>query len=170
LTRLNAGIGWHEARVPPIAGIVPRGAFGWVSARIKAATRLPVIATNRVNMPRADEALLASEAADLVSMARPLLADPELPRKALTGRESEINTCIACNQGCLDRVFENHRATCLVNPQAAYETELIVAPATRVKRIAVVGAGPAGLACATALAERGHAVTLFESAHEIGGQ
>ncbi len=169
-TMLNTGIGWHEARVPTIAGMVPRGAFGWVSARIKAATRLPVIATNRFNSPQDADALIASEAADLISMARPLLADPELPRKALEGRESEINTCIACNQGCLDRVFENQRATCLVNPRAAYETELILLPAAPVKRVAVVGAGPAGLACATALGERGHQVTLFERAHEIGGQ
>ncbi|HET9863726.1 MAG TPA: FAD-dependent oxidoreductase, partial [Steroidobacteraceae bacterium] len=167
---LNTGIGWHEARIPTIAGVVPRGAFGWVSARIKAATRLPVIATNRVNMPREADALLASGAADLVSMARPLLADPDLPRKAREGREDEINTCIACNQGCLDRIFENDRATCLVNPRAAYETELVLEPAASRKRIAVVGAGPAGLACATALAERGHAVTLYESAPEIGGQ
>jgi 2,4-dienoyl-CoA reductase (NADPH2) len=167
---LNTGIGWHEARVPTIAGMVPHGAFGWVSARIKAATRLPVIATNRLNAAQHAEALLASGAADLVSMARPLLADPELPRKAAAGREDEINTCIACNQGCLDRVFENQRATCLVNPQAAYETELVLEKASAPKRIAVVGAGPAGLACATALAERGHAVTLFERAHEIGGQ
>jgi len=169
-TMLNTGIGWHEARIPTIAGMVPRGAFGWVSARIKAATRLPVIATNRFNMPQEAEALLASGSADLVSMARPLLADPDLPRKALTGRENEINTCIACNQGCLDRVFENDRATCLVNPRAAFETELVLVPTRQPKRIAVVGAGPAGLACATALAERRHHVTLFESAHEIGGQ
>jgi 2,4-dienoyl-CoA reductase (NADPH2) len=167
---LNTGIGWHEARVPTIAGVVPRGAFGWVSARIKAATRLPVIATNRLNMPAEAEALLASGAADLVSMARPLLADPDLPRKARAGRVDEINTCIACNQGCLDRVFENDRATCLVNPRAAYETELVLERAAQPKRIAVVGAGPAGLACATALAERGHRVTLYESAPEIGGQ
>jgi 2,4-dienoyl-CoA reductase (NADPH2) len=169
-TMLNTGIGWHEARVPTIAGMVPRGAFGWVSARIKRATRLPVIATNRFNSPQDADALIARGAADLVSMARPLLADPDLPRKALEGRESEINTCIACNQGCLDRVFENQRATCLVNPRAAYETELILLPAMPVKRVAVVGAGPAGLACATALGERGHQVTLFERAHEIGGQ
>jgi 2,4-dienoyl-CoA reductase (NADPH2) len=167
---LNTGIGWHEARVPTIAGIVPRGAFGWVSARIKSATRLPVIATNRFNMPDGAEALLASGDADLVSMARPLLADPDLPRKAVEGREREINTCIACNQGCLDRVFEGKRATCLVNPLAAYETELRIESASKPKRIAVVGAGPAGLACATTLAERGHRVTLFERASEIGGQ
>jgi len=167
---LNTGIGWHEARVPTIAGMVPRGAFGWVSARIKAATRLPVIATNRFNAPGDADSLLASGAADLISMARPLLADPELPRKAREGREDEINTCIACNQGCLDKVFENRRATCLVNPRAAYETELVLKPVKRPKNVAVVGAGPAGLACATALAERGHRVTLFEKAHEIGGQ
>src|SRR5690349_2776014 len=169
-TMLNTGIGWHEARIPTIAGAVPRGAFGWVSARIKAATRLPVIATNRFNAPDGAEAMLAKGDADLVSMARPLLADPDLPRKSAEGRENEINTCIACNQGCLDKVFEGKRATCLVNPRAAYETELIIEPVKPAKRIAVVGAGPAGLACATTLAERGHRVTLFERAHEIGGQ
>jgi 2,4-dienoyl-CoA reductase (NADPH2) len=169
-TMLNTGIGWHEARVPTIAGVVPRGAFAWVSARIKSATRLPVIAVNRYNAPDGAESMLQSGAADLVSMARPLLADPDLPRKAAEGREAEINTCIACNQGCLDRIFVNERATCLVNPLAAYETELVITPAKSAKRIAVVGAGPAGLACATTLAERGHRVTLFERAHEIGGQ
>jgi 2,4-dienoyl-CoA reductase (NADPH2) len=167
---LNTGIGWHEARIPTIAGVVPRGAFGWVSARIKAATRLPVIATNRFNVAIDADALIASGSADLISMARPLLADADLPRKAAEGREDEINTCIACNQGCLDRVFENKRATCLVNPRAAYETELRIERAATPKRVAVVGAGPAGLACATTLAERGHEVTLFEQAAEIGGQ
>jgi 2,4-dienoyl-CoA reductase (NADPH2) len=169
-TLLNTGIGWHEARVPTIAGMVPRGAFAWVSARIKAATRLPVIATNRFNVPADAESMLESGAADLVSMARPLLADPDLPRKAREGREREINICIACNQGCLDRIFENKRATCLVNPRAAYETELVLTRTPRPKKVAVIGAGPAGLACATALAERGHEVTLFEQSSEIGGQ
>ncbi len=169
-TMLNTGIGWHEARIPTIAGMVPRGAFGWVSRRIKLATRLPVIATNRFNAPQDAERVLDNEEADLVSMARPLLADPDLPRKAREGREQEINTCIACNQGCLDRVFEGRRATCLVNPRAAYETELLLERASITRKVAVVGAGPAGLACATALAERGHQVTLFERAHEIGGQ
>src|SRR5689334_24618822 len=169
-TMLNTGIGWHEARIPTIAGMVPRGAFAWVSARIKAATRLPVIATNRFNMPAEADAMLAGGTADLVSMARPLLADADLPNKARDGREAEINTCIACNQGCLDRIFEGARATCLVNPRAAFETELVLRKVTARKRIAVVGAGPAGLATATALGERGHQVTLFEAAHEIGGQ
>src|SRR4029079_9846822 len=169
-TMLNTGIGWAQARIPTTAGMVPRGAFASVSARIKAATRLPVIATNRFNMPAEADAMLAGGTADLVSMARPLLADADLPNKARDGREAEINTCIACNQGCLDKVFEGKRATCLVNPRAAYETELLIEPVKPANLIAVVGPGPAGLACATTLAERGHRVTLFERAHEIGGQ
>jgi 2,4-dienoyl-CoA reductase (NADPH2) len=167
---LNTGIGWHEARIPTIAGMVPRGAFSWVSARIKAASTLPVIATNRINEPGVAEGILASGAADMVSMARPLLADPEFPNKAAAGRADEINTCIACNQACLDKVFLGQRATCLVNPLAAYETELVLRPAAVPKRIAVVGAGPAGLACAAAAAERGHRVELFEGEAEVGGQ
>ncbi len=170
VTLIDTGIGWHEARVPTIAGMVPRAAFSWVTARIKAATRLPVIATNRINDPGVAEQLLAAGVADLVSMARPLLADPELPNKAASGRADEINTCIACNQACLDRIFEGKDATCLVNPRAARETELVLAPAKKPLRVCVVGAGPAGLACAVAAAQRGHDVTLYEQESEIGGQ
>jgi 2,4-dienoyl-CoA reductase (NADPH2) len=170
VTLVNTGIGWHEARIPTIAGMVPRAGFAWVSAQLKSATRLPVIATNRINDPRTAEQVLREGNADLVSMARPLLADPELPNKAASGREDEINTCIACNQACLDRVFENKRATCLVNPRAARETELVYRKVMVPRRIAVIGAGPAGLACATVAAERGHHVTLFEQEQEIGGQ
>jgi 2,4-dienoyl-CoA reductase (NADPH2) len=166
----NTGIGWHEARVPTIAGMVPRAAFSWVTARLKRATRLPVIATNRINDPAVADALLARGDGDLVSMARPLLADPEFANKAVAGREAEINTCIACNQACLDRVFSGKRATCLVNPRAARETELVLDPVAVAKRVCVVGAGPAGLACAVTAAERGHSVTLLERSHEIGGQ
>jgi 2,4-dienoyl-CoA reductase (NADPH2) len=170
VTLIDTGIGWHEARVPTIAGMVPRAAFSWVTARIKAATRLPVIATNRINDPAVAEQLLAEGVADLVSMARPLLADPELPNKAASGRDAEINTCIACNQACLDRIFEGKDATCLVNPRAARETELVLTRATKPVRVCVVGAGPAGLACAVAAAQCGHDVTLFEQESEIGGQ
>ncbi|MEJ0040106.1 MAG: NADPH-dependent 2,4-dienoyl-CoA reductase [Gammaproteobacteria bacterium] len=170
VTLINTGIGWHEARIPTIAGMVPRAAFAWVTARLKASANVPVIATNRINDPAVAEALLSDGVADLVSMARPLLADAEFPNKAATGREAQINTCIACNQACLDRIFSGKNATCLVNPRAARETELILAPVKTRRRICVVGAGPAGLACALAAAERGHAVTLFEQDGEIGGQ
>jgi 2,4-dienoyl-CoA reductase (NADPH2) len=169
-TLINTGIGWHEARVPTIVTSVPRAAFTFTTARLKGEVGIPLIATNRINVPEVAERVLASGQADMVSMARPLLADPQWVRKAAAGRRREINVCIACNQACLDHVFENRRATCLVNPRACYETELVVEPATRRRRIAVVGAGPAGLACATTAAERGHAVVLFEQAADIGGQ
>ena len=170
VTLINTGIGWHEARVPTIAGMVPRAAFAWVTAGFKAKAKVPVIATNRINDPAVAEALLRDGTADLLSMARPLLADPDFANKAATGREAQINTCIACNQACLDRIFSGKNASCLVNPRAARETELILAPVATQRRICVVGAGPAGLACALAAAERGHAVTLFEQDSEIGGQ
>ena len=169
-TIINTGIGWHEARVPTIVTSVPRGAFAWVTRKLKGEVALPLITTNRINMPEVAERILADGAADMVSMARPLLADPEWANKARAGRSSRINTCIACNQACLDHVFENTRASCMVNPRACHETELIVDKSTMRKRYAVVGAGPAGLACATTLAERGHAVTLIDAAAEIGGQ
>jgi len=169
-TILNSGIGWHEARVPTIATSVPRAAFAGVTAKLRPHVALPLVASNRINMPDVAEAVLASGAADLVSMARPLLADPDWVRKAGAGRPDRINTCIACNQACLDAIFENRTASCLVNPRAGRETELRYAPTTQPRRIAVVGAGPAGLACATVAAGRGHAVTLFEASPAIGGQ
>ena len=169
-TIINSGIGWHEARVPTIATSVPRGAFAGITARLKPHVSLPLVAVNRINMPQVAESILAAGQADMVSLARPLLADPEWPNKARAGRARSINTCIACNQACLDHVFENKRASCLVNPRAVAETELNYLPATTPKRIAVVGAGPAGLACATVAAERGHVVTLFDAAAQIGGQ
>jgi 2,4-dienoyl-CoA reductase (NADPH2) len=169
-TILNTGIGWHEARVPTIATSVPRAAFAWVTRKLKGEVGIPLCTTNRINVPEVAERILAEGSADMVSMARPLLADPEFVRKAAEGRADEINTCIACNQACLDHVFSGKPATCLVNPRAARETVLVVAKAPAPKRVAVVGAGPAGLACATTLAERGHDVTLFEAAEEVGGQ
>lgn len=169
-TIINTGIGWHEARVPTIVTSVPRGAFTWVTRRMKGEVNIPLVTTNRINMPDVAERILANGDADMVSMARPLLADPEWVNKARAERPESINTCIACNQACLDHVFENRRASCLVNPRACHETELKILPATTKKRIAVVGAGPAGLAAATTLAGRGHAVTLFDRATVIGGQ
>ena len=169
-TIINTGIGWHESRVPTIATSVPRAAFAGVTAKLKPHVQLPLVATNRINMPEVAEAVLASGGADMVSMARPLLADPQWVAKARAGRPEAINTCIACNQACLDHVFENKRASCLVNPRACAETELTWRPAATPKTIAVVGAGPAGLACATLAAERGHRVTLFDAADCIGGQ
>jgi 2,4-dienoyl-CoA reductase (NADPH2) len=169
-TIINTGIGWHEARIPTIATMVPRAAFSWVTRRLRGAVSVPLVTSNRINDPAVAERLLAAGDADLVSMARPLLADPEFVVKAAQRRADEINTCIACNQACLDLVFENEVATCLVNPRAGRETELNYLPAQAPRRIAVVGAGPAGLACATIAAGRGHRVTLFESADRIGGQ
>ena len=169
-TIINTGIGWHEARIPTIVTSVPRAAFAFATERIKKEVSIPVIASNRINMPEVAEKLLADGICDMVSMARPLLADAEWVNKASAGRSDEINTCIACNQACLDHVFENKKATCLVNPRACNELELLIKPTTLRKRIAVVGAGPAGLAAATTLAERGHHVVLFDAATEIGGQ
>jgi len=169
-TIINTGIGWHEARVPTIVTSVPRGAFTWVTRKLKGEVSIPLITTNRINLPEVAEQILANGDADMVSMARPLLADAEWVKKASSGRRDEINVCIACNQACLDHVFVNKKATCLVNPRACRETELNYHKTLMPRRIAVVGAGPAGLACATVAAERGHRVTLFDAANEIGGQ
>ncbi|CAM5229673.1 oxidoreductase [Rhodanobacter lindaniclasticus] len=167
---INTGIGWHEARVPTIVTSVPRAGFAWVTKKLKGELSIPLVATNRINMPEVAERIIADGDADMVSMARPLLADAEWPNKAKAGRSERINTCIACNQACLDHVFVNKRASCLVNPRACHETELKIEPASQRKRIAVVGAGPAGMACASTLGERGHHVTLIDRANEIGGQ
>ncbi len=169
-TIINTGIGWHEARIPTIATMVPRAAFTWVTRRLRGEIAIPLVTSNRINDPAVAERVLADGDADLVSMARPLLADPQFVAKAAAGRADEINTCIACNQACLDLVFENEVATCLVNPRAGRETELVYRRAARPKNIAVVGAGPAGLSCATVAARCGHRVTLYESSGRIGGQ
>ncbi|SOC07412.1 2,4-dienoyl-CoA reductase (NADPH2) [Rhodobacter sp. JA431] len=169
-TMLNTGIGWHEARVPTIATSVPRAAFAWLTGRLRPEVGIPVITSNRINTPEVAEGILAEGQADMVSLARPFLADPDFVAKAATGRAAEIAPCIGCNQACLDHTFSGKISTCLVNPRAAHETELVLEPAESPKRIAVVGAGPAGMACAITLAERGHAVKLFEKGAEIGGQ
>jgi 2,4-dienoyl-CoA reductase (NADPH2) len=169
-TIINTGIGWHEAQIPTIATKVPRAAFTWVTARFKKELTVPVITSNRINTPEVAEQVLARDDADMVSMARPFLADAEFVNKAKEGRADEINTCIGCNQACLDHVFQGQMTSCLVNPRACHETELIIEPTQSPKHIAVVGAGPAGLAAATTAASRGHHVTLFDSASEIGGQ
>jgi 2,4-dienoyl-CoA reductase (NADPH2) len=169
-TIINSGVGWHEARVPTIVTSVPRAAFVPVTAKLKPHLGIPLVASNRINMPADAEEILARGDADLVSLARPFLADPDWVSKAAAGHPDEINTCIACNQACLDHVFRNRRATCLVNPRAARETELVLRKTGAAKRIAVVGAGPAGLAASVNLAARGHTVTLYEATGQIGGQ
>ena len=169
-TLINTGIGWHEARIPTIATKVPRGAFSKVTAKLRGSVNVPLITTNRINTPEVAEQILADGDADMVSMARPFLADPEFVNKAAAGRSDEINTCIGCNQACLDHTFGGKLTSCLVNPRACHETELNYLPTIQVKKIAVVGAGPAGLSAATVAAERGHEVTLFDSASQIGGQ
>ncbi|WP_114418091.1 NADPH-dependent 2,4-dienoyl-CoA reductase [Marinospirillum perlucidum] len=167
---INTGIGWHESRVPTIATSVPRAAFTQVTQRMKKEVNIPLITTNRINMPEVAEEVLAEGHADMVSMARPFLADAHWVSKAAANKSDEINTCIACNQACLDQIFMGKVTSCLVNPRACHETELVSAPAAQTKKIAVVGAGMAGLSCATQAASRGHEVTLFEKAAEIGGQ
>jgi len=169
-TLINTGIGWHEARIPTIATSVPRAAYAWVTKRVMGAVKIPLITTNRINTPDVAEQLLANGYADMVSMARPFLADPLFVQKAAAGKANEINTCIGCNQACLDHTFGGKVTSCLVNPRACHETELNYVPATVKQRIAVVGAGPAGLSFATVAAQRGHEVTLFEASTEIGGQ
>jgi 2,4-dienoyl-CoA reductase (NADPH2) len=169
-TIINTGIGWHEARIPTIATMVPHAVFTWVTKRLKGEVKIPLITTNRINTPEIAEDVLATGCADMVSMARPFLADAEFVNKAAARRSDEINTCIACNQACLDHIFNGKLTSCLVNPRACHETELVISKAGARKKIAVVGAGPAGMACATTAAERGHDVTLFEASDRIGGQ
>ena len=169
-TLINTGIGWHEARIPTIATPVPRGAFSWVTRKLKGQVTIPLIATNRINDPQVAEAILSRGDADMVSMARPFLADAEILSKAESGRADEINTCIGCNQACLDQIFAGKVTSCLVNPRACHETKMPVTPAVKKKNLAVIGAGPAGLAFAINAAARGHSVTLFDSQAEIGGQ
>lgn len=169
-TLINTGIGWHESRVPTIASMVPPKAFAWVTKRLKGEVNIPLIAVNRINMPDIAEEVLADGCADMVSMARPFLADPDIVLKAMEGRANEINTCIACNQACLDHTFALKISSCLVNPKACHETEMKYLPTDKPKKIAVVGGGPAGLAFAHIAAMRGHDVTLYEADHQLGGQ
>jgi 2,4-dienoyl-CoA reductase (NADPH2) len=169
-TILNTGFGWHEARVPTIVTSVPRGAFASLAGRLRREVSIPVVASNRINMPAEAESILQHGDADMISMARPFLADPEFVKKAAEDRADEINTCIGCNQACLDHTFSNKRASCLVNPRACHETELVYQKKAKARRVAVVGAGPAGLSAATVAAECGHDVTLYDSSDSIGGQ
>ncbi|OKY25293.1 FAD-dependent oxidoreductase [Thalassotalea sp. PP2-459] len=169
-TIINTGIGWHEARIPTISTSVPRAAFTWITEKMKQEVSLPLVTTNRINTPEVAEKVLAEGQADMVSMARPFLADADFVNKAAANHSDHINTCIACNQACLDHVFKQQRASCLVNPQACYETELVLKKAQKVKKLAVIGAGPAGLAFSVYASQKGHQVTLFDQANEIGGQ